>query len=113
MLRSVSVFLRLALLSLGLMLFLPPLPAFAGHPLTSDSTVQQAPPPLRVRAPQLLPSFTNSSAYHQEVTFPTTTAKWIDVDLSEQRVVASSGCNTFTKGMPFTAPTGTTTSASP
>jgi len=30
-------------------------------------------------------------AYHQHTTFPTTTEKWIDVDLSEQRVVAYQG----------------------
>ncbi len=30
-------------------------------------------------------------AYHQHTTFPTTTEKWIDVDLSEQRVVAYEG----------------------
>ena len=29
--------------------------------------------------------------YHQHTTFPTTTEKWIDVDLSEQRVVAYEG----------------------
>ncbi|MBX3052617.1 MAG: LysM peptidoglycan-binding domain-containing protein [Caldilineaceae bacterium] len=30
-------------------------------------------------------------AYHHHTTFPTTTEKWIDVDLSEQRVVAYEG----------------------
>ena len=32
-----------------------------------------------------------TSLYHQHTTFPTTTEKWIDVDLSEQRVVAYEG----------------------
>jgi len=32
-----------------------------------------------------------TSDYHQHTTFPTTTEKWIDVDLSEQRVVAYEG----------------------
>jgi len=34
---------------------------------------------------------TDASGYHQHTTFPTTTEKWIDVDLSEQRVVAYEG----------------------
>lgn len=33
----------------------------------------------------------DTSGYHQHTTFPTTTEKWIDVDLSEQRVVAYEG----------------------
>lgn len=33
----------------------------------------------------------DASGYHQHTTFPTTTEKWIDVDLSEQRVVAYEG----------------------
>ncbi len=37
-----------------------------------------------------LPS-TEAPGYHQHTTFPTTTEKWIDVDLSEQRVVAYEG----------------------
>ena len=32
-----------------------------------------------------------TSFYHEHTTFPTTTEKWIDVDLSEQRVVAYEG----------------------
>ncbi|MCL4834967.1 MAG: LysM peptidoglycan-binding domain-containing protein [Caldilineaceae bacterium] len=34
---------------------------------------------------------TQTSLYHEHTTFPTTNEKWIDVDLSEQRVVAYEG----------------------
>jgi lipoprotein-anchoring transpeptidase ErfK/SrfK len=46
-------------------------------------------PPLPEVSPDLAPSLTDG--YHQETAFPTTTEKWIDVDLSEQRVVAYEG----------------------
>ena len=36
-------------------------------------------------------SVTETPSYHQHTTFPTTSEKWIDVDLSEQRVVAYEG----------------------
>jgi lipoprotein-anchoring transpeptidase ErfK/SrfK len=48
-----------------------------------------ATPPLPEVSPQLAPPLTYG--YHQETEFPTTTEKWIDVDLSEQRVVAYEG----------------------
>jgi lipoprotein-anchoring transpeptidase ErfK/SrfK len=46
-------------------------------------------PPLPLVKPQMGPSLTYG--YHQETAFPTTNEKWIDVDLSEQRVVAYAG----------------------
>ena len=46
-------------------------------------------PPLPFVQPVLGPRLTDG--YHQEVDFPTTHEKWIDVDLSEQRVVAYEG----------------------
>jgi lipoprotein-anchoring transpeptidase ErfK/SrfK len=46
-------------------------------------------PPLPEVSPAMAPSLTDG--YHQETAFPTTTEKWIDVDLSEQRVVAYEG----------------------
>lgn len=42
--------------------------------------------PLPQLAPQLGPPLTYG--YHKEAALPTTTEKWIDIDLSEQRVVA-------------------------
>lgn len=47
------------------------------------------PPPLPTLKTQLLPSPTDG--YHQEITFPTRSEKWIDVDLSEQRAIAYDG----------------------
>lgn len=46
-------------------------------------------PPLPLVRPKMGPLLTYD--YHQETTFPTTSEKWIDVDLSEQRVVAYEG----------------------
>ncbi|MBI3957474.1 MAG: LysM peptidoglycan-binding domain-containing protein [Chloroflexi bacterium] len=43
-------------------------------------------PPATTEAPAAV-----TPGYHQHTTFPTTTEKWIDVDLSEQRVVAYEG----------------------
>lgn len=65
-------------------------------------------PGQRLRIPSAagnLPDTT--SGYHQHTTFPTTTEKWIDVDLSEQRVVAYEGTvpvNSFiiSSGLPGT-----------
>ena len=55
--------------------------------------------------PQLAPPVTYG--YHREATLPTATEKWIDVDLSEQRVVAYEGAQavrafTVSTGLPAT-----------
>jgi lipoprotein-anchoring transpeptidase ErfK/SrfK len=61
----------------------------------SDGLPQSSPPdsistpPLPEVKPQIGPPLTYG--YHQETELPTTTEKWIDVDLSEQRVVAYEG----------------------
>lgn len=72
-------------------LALQSVPVFAKRESTEailPSTATGA-PPLPQLAPQLGPPLTYG--YHQEATLPTTTEKWIDVDLSEQRVVAYEG----------------------
>lgn len=46
-------------------------------------------PPLPLISPKLSPPLT--FGYHKDSAFPTATEKWIDVDLSEQRVVAFEG----------------------
>lgn len=46
---------------------------------------------LRIPSASAEPAAPAVSLYHQHTSFPTTTEKWIDVDLSEQRVVAYEG----------------------
>ena len=53
---------------------------------TTGATKRPLPPRY---GPQLAPPLTDG--YHQETMVPTPTEKWIDVDLSEQRVVAYEG----------------------
>lgn len=57
--------------------------------MTSAAALAEAPPPWTFTGPQALPSATRG--YHRHTEYPTTTEKWIDVDLSEQRVVAYVG----------------------
>lgn len=59
----------------------------AGAP--NQERASAAAPPLPEVSPELAPPLTYG--YHQETEFPTTTEKWIDVDLSEQCVVAYEG----------------------
>jgi len=73
------LFLRIVL---GLFLITMPLPALASTHLINA-------PPLPQIEPQVSPSLTYG--YHVEATYPTQTERWIDVDLSEQRVVAYQG----------------------
>ena len=54
--------------------------------LPSLARTASGPPPWPFSGPQPLPSLT--SGYHQHTDFPVSDEKWIDVDLSEQRVVA-------------------------
>lgn len=63
---------------------------FAEHDaaVISSATPISAPPLPQVE-PQVGPPLTYG--YHKEAVLPTTTEKWIDVDLSEQRVVAYEG----------------------
>ena len=62
-------------------------------------------PPLPSEAPRVAPDPTLGN--HRHTTWPTTTEKWIDVDLSEQRVVAYEGTRprrafTVSTGLPGT-----------
>ncbi len=60
------------------------------QPVVNDPRpVVHSVPPLPLFTPQLGPPLTYG--YHQDLAFPTTTEKWIDVDLSEQRVLAYEG----------------------
>ena len=58
-------------------------------PAAVDTTVATKRPLPPRYGPQVAPPLTYG--YHQEPTVPTLTEKWIDVDLSEQRVVAYEG----------------------
>jgi lipoprotein-anchoring transpeptidase ErfK/SrfK len=58
-------------------------------PAAIDTTVATERPLPPRYGPQVAPPLTYG--YHQEPTVPTPTEKWIDVDLSEQRVVAYEG----------------------
>ncbi len=57
--------------------------------ITPGQTLIVPPPSLAERAGQA--SNQTAQGYHVHTEFPTTTEKWIDVDLSEQRVVAYEG----------------------
>jgi hypothetical protein len=61
------------------------------HPVAvvTANDVPSVAPPLLPIEPRLGPPLTYG--YHQELASPTTREKWIDVDLSEQRVVAYKG----------------------
>jgi len=82
--RSIAIFLPVIILGATL---LHPVNISANdhdaRPMTAGS------PPLPSFKPRLAPSLT--FGYHQDHKFPTKTEKWIDVDLSEQRVVAYTG----------------------
>lgn len=66
---------------------------FAEHALTESisSSPSIGVPPLPQITPQVGPPLTYG--YHKEAELPTKTEKWIDVDLSEQRVVAYEGAS--------------------
>ena len=81
------------LLLIGFMLWslLPAPVAYAAEngPPIVRRTKPPAIPQLPWAAPKLSPPLT--FGYHKDSAFPTTSEKWIDVDLSEQRVVAYEG----------------------
>jgi LysM repeat protein len=73
--------------------------------LTVGQKLTIAPPSLNERVVMNLK--TGSDGYHAHTVFPTTTEKWIDVSLSEQRVVAYEGTRpvrsfTVSTGLPHT-----------
>lgn len=82
-------------------------PAKAAHqPLHLAVASPAMLPPLPAKYPRVAPDLTLKG--HQHATWPTTTEKWIDVDLSEQRVVAYEGTKplrafTVSTGLPGTA----------
>jgi lipoprotein-anchoring transpeptidase ErfK/SrfK len=65
------------------------LPALSPQVVLADA--DRRIPPLPDLAPRLLPPATFGYNRHTAVEMPTVTEKWIDVDLSEQRVVAYEG----------------------
>jgi lipoprotein-anchoring transpeptidase ErfK/SrfK len=86
-LRSrLSLYLVLSLLKV---LLQPEVARANDHTAAVDQPYATGAPPLPLIEPQLGPDLTYG--YHQETAYPTTAEKWIDVDLSEQRVVAYQG----------------------
>ena len=100
--------LRLLTILAGTVLFLMMTiaPVKAAHePLHAVLMSRVKLPPLPVDHPRVAPDPTLGS--HRHTTWPTTTEKWIDVDLSEQRVVAYEGTKprrafTVSTGLPGT-----------
>ena len=95
-----------ALVGLALALVVGVVPASAAHePLRLAYGSVAELPPLPVKSPRVAPDPTVGS--HRHTTTPTTSEKWIDVDLSEQRVVAYEGSKplrafTVSTGLPNT-----------
>jgi lipoprotein-anchoring transpeptidase ErfK/SrfK len=94
------------LIGLALALIMNNMPAMAAHePLNLTFASPAKLPPLPAETPRVAPDPTLGS--HRHGTWPTTTEKWIDVDLSEQRVVAYEGTKprrafTVSTGLPNT-----------
>ncbi len=87
----VRLFCPIALFLLAIATLVNPATALAGDhtPGEEQLSITAGAPALPAFKPQLGPSLT--FGFHQERAFPTATEKWIDVDLSEQRVVAYEG----------------------